>query len=354
MCKSGWSAPRSFWHSPLLTGMRHFLGNTLILEGGSLKTQERQDWQSRAIAGNENGSTQSGRTLILFYQSMWGMELGVPPDLPAGFEITTARERLGEADVVVFHIPELGFFGTPRKKPGQLWVAWSIESEENYPRLRNSRFMKRFDLTMTYRRDSDVLWGYAPYYGSAGKLAGALVAPPRPKNIEHPVVMMISSRIDRSGRRAYARELARHIPVDSYGRFLRNRTLPADSGRPTKLSLIASYPFTLAFENSICIDYVTEKFFDPLIAGSVPVYLGAPNIEDYAPGNHCYINVRDYANPCALAAYLKAVLAKPGAYEEYLEWKRQPLRPAFLSFLDSQRSHPLVRLCEAVRAVRNG
>lgn len=38
----------------------------------------------------------------------------------------------------------------------------------------------------------------------------------------------------------------------------------------------------MAFENVIAMDYVTEKFYDPLIAGSVLVYLGAPNIADFA------------------------------------------------------------------------
>jgi len=299
-------------------------------------------------------SEESERTLILFHNAMWGSELSVPPDLPSGFEITTDRIRLAEADVVVFHVPELRFFRLRRKRPGQLWVAWSIESEENCPRLRDRRYMSRFDLTMTHRRDADVLWGYVPYYGSADNLARALVVPPRSKDSARPVAMLISSRVDRSGRRAYARELARHIPIDSYGRFLRNRTLSSDSWRPTKLDLIAHYPFTIAFENSIATDYVTEKFYDPLVAGSVPVYLGAPNVDEYAPGDHCYINVRDHASPRALADYLRALLAAPDAYDEYMAWKRRPLHSAFISFLDGQRSHPLLRLCEAVQRVRFG
>ena len=122
---------------------------------------------------------------------------------------------------------------------------------------------------------------------------------------------------------------------------------------PTPSDKLSRSPLSPSHSKIRSVRYVTENSSIPC-RWSDSGYLGAPNIEDYAPGNHCYINVRDYANPCALAAYLKAVLAKPGAYEEYLEWKRQPLRPAFLSFLDSQRSHPLVRLCEAVRAVRNG
>ena len=59
--------------------------------------------------------------------------------------------------------------------------------------------------------------------------------------------------------------------------------LEADKGSATKLETIKAYKFTLALENAIAEDYVTEKVYDPLIASSVPVYLGAPNIDDFAP-----------------------------------------------------------------------
>ena len=36
------------------------------------------------------------------------------------------------------------------KNAGQLWVAWTIESEENYPILRDPRFIQQFDINVTY------------------------------------------------------------------------------------------------------------------------------------------------------------------------------------------------------------
>lgn len=42
--------------------------------------------------------------------------------------------------------------------------------------------------------------------------------------------------------------------------------------------------FTLAFENSRARDYVTEKFFWPIDAGSIPIAYGAPNVALFAPG----------------------------------------------------------------------
>ncbi len=283
---------------------------------------------------------------------MWTNPLEVPDTLPDGCEITEDRRRLDEADAVVFHVPTLRFYHRPRKRPGQLWVAWSLESDVNYPNLSDPAFMARFDLTMTYRRDADVIWGYQPFYLSADNMERALLTPPRRKNSERPVAMLISSPIDRSGRRAYARELARHIPIDSYGRFLRNKRLPHDSGRPTKLDLIAQYPFTVAFENSISDDYVTEKLYDPLVAGSVPIYLGARNVGELAPAERCFLDVCDFGSPGALAEHLHALLCDPAAYAELLAWKRRPLRPDFRALLDRQRTHPWVRLYEALRRLR--
>lgn len=44
------------------------------------------------------------------------------------------------------------------------------------------------------------------------------------------------------------------------------------------LRLVAKYKFVLALENGICDDYITEKLWRPLIAGSVPVYVGSPTV----------------------------------------------------------------------------
>jgi hypothetical protein len=287
--------------------------------------------------------------LILFYNTMFGSPIAVAPDdLLPGFEATHDRARFDEADAVVFHLPSLRFWQRPKKRPGQLWVAFCIESDVNYPILRDPTRMERYDLTMTYRRDADVLWGYVPYFSSADNLERAVAAPPSPKDTEKPVAMLISSNIDKSGRRAYLREMSRYIGIDSYGKFMRNKTLPKDSWRPSKLDIIKRYPFTIAFENSIAEDYVTEKFWDPLVAGSVPIYLGAPNVGDNAPGERCYIDARDHDGPRALAEYLLALTRDPAAYAEWLAWKSKPLRPAFVEWLDGQRTPPLRRLCEAL------
>ncbi|KAJ6707818.1 ALPHA- 13 -FUCOSYLTRANSFERASE [Salix viminalis] len=48
-----------------------------------------------------------------------------------------------------------------------------------------------------------------------------------------------------------------------------------------KVETLKRYKFSLAFENSNEEDYVTEKFFQSLVAGTIPVVIGAPNIQDF-------------------------------------------------------------------------
>jgi hypothetical protein len=131
---------------------------------------------------------------------------------------------------------------------------------------------------------------------------------------------------------------------------MQNRRLIADHGRQSKLETIARYKFTLAFENTCSQDYVTGKFFDPLTVGSVPIYLCAPNIEDFAPGENCFINVADFPKPKALAEYLMAIGNDETAYEAYFAWKERPFSDAFQRLLALNAQHPFIKLCQVIQA----
>ncbi len=43
------------------------------------------------------------------------------------------------------------------------------------------------------------------------------------------------------------------------------------------------YMYSVAIENSNQAGYFTEKIFDPILCWTVPIYVGAPDIEDYLP-----------------------------------------------------------------------
>ena len=119
-----------------------------------------------------------------------------------------------------------------------------------------------------------------------------------------------------------------------------------DKNKPAKF-----HGFThpkIAFENACATDYVTEKFFDPLIAGAVPIYLGAPNINEFAPGEHCFIHANDFKSPKELADYIEECYNNEQEYQSFFQWKQKDLRPQFIEKAQLQKTAPFIRLCELI------
>lgn len=56
-----------------------------------------------------------------------------------------------------------------------------------------------------------------------------------------------------------------------------------------------NYKFYLSFENSLCDDYVTEKFYNALLYNTVPIVFGGANYSKLAPKNS-YIDVRNFTS----------------------------------------------------------
>lgn len=77
---------------------------------------------------------------------------------------------------------------------------------------------------------------------------------------------------------------------------------PVDS----KYQALARYRFAVCYENLILPGWVTEKMIDCLLAGTVPIYWGAPDITDYVPED-CFIDRRRFETYDDLLAFLRSV-----------------------------------------------
>ncbi len=299
-----------------------------------------------------------GSPLIVFYNTFFDDPFNIDwIDPGARSAYVSDKSLYANADAAIFHIPDL-VFGTPtlddvanlQKPQGQLWVAWSKESAVNYPIQDDPVFMARFDLSMGYRRSADLWDSYVP---PRQRWLEAMKQPTPSKTERAPLVMFQSAGFNKSLRSEFASELMRDIQVDSYGRHLNNRTLAEpDKGVETKLATISRYKFCLSLENAIEDDYVTEKFFDPLLVGTVPVYRGAPNVMDYAPGNDCFINAWNFRSPRELADYLRYLDEDDEAYQRYFLWRNQPLNPHFEDILRRREKDPFFQLLEEVNRRR--
>jgi hypothetical protein len=107
-------------------------------------------------------------------------------------------------------------------------------------------------------------------------------------------------------------ELANSGAIDLYGRGWErwwsrgSMWLPYWRHRKTLMSLyhgaceskyvvLSKYSFALCFENMYMKGYITEKIFDCLYAGAIPIYLGAKDISDLIP-EEAYIDFRMFTS----------------------------------------------------------
>ena len=70
-----------------------------------------------------------------------------------------------------------------------------------------------------------------------------------------------------------AKQIADSGQVDMYGK--------AFNYIPRKIDALKDYRFSFAMENDCYESYFTEKLHDCLLTGTMPIYLGAPNIGDF-------------------------------------------------------------------------
>ena len=159
-----------------------------------------------------------------------------------------------------------------------------------------------------------------------------------PSYVTAPIFWMTANCHAIFNHSGYMQEFMSHMPVDAWGKCGRNKgpELPAEireiQGSPSNVSyfqgngvlakkaLLKSDKFTIAIENSLSHDHVTEKLWHPLAAGSVPLYYGAPNVDDWLPCHDCIIDLRKFPSPRAAA--------------EFHKWRLRPVLPKYQKIVD--------------------
>lgn len=228
----------------------------------------------------------------------------------------------GKVDAVVFFPFMMKNRPLPdpeRRNTNQRYVFYSQEPPIRTiarNRFNASEFNGYFNWTMTYKRDSDFVAPYAVAFkrNSTYRADGTLV-----KSKNKMAVAFVSNC--NKDRLAFMKEMNRSIRVDIYGYCGKGRVCV---GNDTCLqNLISRYRFILAFENSRCPDYITEKYWSRVDIrhgklGAVPVVRG-PSSDAYRelaiPGS--YIHTDDFSSPRSLALYLKKVAKNSTLYLQY-------------------------------------
>ncbi|XP_058393960.1 3-galactosyl-N-acetylglucosaminide 4-alpha-L-fucosyltransferase FUT3-like [Diceros bicornis minor] len=244
-------------------------------------------------------------------------------------QLTVNRSAYPRADAVLVHHREIS--SRPRaqlppspRPPGQRWVWFNMEPPDHCLNLKALDGF--FNLTISYRRDSDI---FVPY-GWLEPWPGQPEDPPPPVNLSAKtelVAWVVSNWRTESARVRYYEMLREHLKVDVFGRS--HTPLPWGE----MMGRLARYKFYLAFENSLHPDYITEKLWkNALLARAVPVVLGPSrsNYEQFLPAD-AFIHVDDFQSPRELAQYLLALDRDPARYLSYFRW-RETLRPRSFSW----------------------
>ncbi|KAL7058512.1 hypothetical protein AAHC03_016959 [Spirometra sp. Aus1] len=286
--------------------------------------------QMRWIASNNQTPTEEDGPLI-FYDNRFLWHSLSSKGCKYYCKFSTNFSKYREAVLAVFtKDPPANALPKPNN---QTWALESGESPFHMPRI-SEHLRQQFNVFLTTKSDSHVPWVYAVFV--ANDEPDKTITPERQirmlteKNLRwlpvhhterrKKVVALVSNTNPRNRRMEYIEELAKYIDVDVYGRG--RRYCPPD--RDVCLQQLSKqYKFYLAFENSNCKDYITEKLFiNALMYNMLPVVMGAPRSSycALAPPNS-FIHVDDFSSPAALADYLHWLDRNDTAYASYFAWQ---------------------------------
>ncbi|XP_050441785.1 glycoprotein 3-alpha-L-fucosyltransferase A-like [Adelges cooleyi] len=212
-----------------------------------------------------------------------------------------------------------------KRNPNQIWIIYYTEAPYSNTVIPDTD-RDMFNWTAVYRMDSDIPNPYAYWYKYDEREMQRLSPSPSTRNFAQgktrQVAWFVSNCNANSDRLEYANELAKYIPVDIFGEC-GPLICPRSEADLCATMLQKSYKFYLAFENSRCSYYITEKLFALSFYHDVlPVVLGAPkkHYELVAP-KHSFIHVDDFESPQRLAAYLHELDRNDTLYNEYFKWQ---------------------------------
>lgn len=286
-----------------------------------------------------------------------GMGPGVGGPACGKCTVTYDRSMItpGNPGAVIFHFNELrpdNFPGT--RYPNQLYTFWTMEGPRALKQLRGmtlQEYDEVFNLTMTYRRDSDVTTAY----GYDVDTLSALKVSPEDfddkmqeiLSTKTGLALWIVSNCGGAAMPAGAERIRVSQSLVDAGLYIERKGACFD-GRDDSFKPF-DYKFYLSFENQLhCRDYITEKLWNNAYRNNaVPIVWGATkaDYEAVAPPNS-FIFAEDYT-PKELAKYINYLNSNDTAYAEYFKWRT--LNPEQLHSYGWQKS--FCQLCRILHGI---
>jgi hypothetical protein len=109
----------------------------------------------------------------------------------------------------------------------------------------------------------------------------------------------------------------------------------------SKFDVQSNYVFTICYENMMLPGWLNENIFDCFLVGTIPIFLGPPDITDYVPAE-CFIDKRQFPTYPELRSFLKSLSQK----------EIQTYRENGRAFVESDKFKPFLKEAFADMFVR--
>ena len=249
-------------------------------------------------------------------------------------QFTTNKSEVTTSEVVVFSLLNLEEGFPNYRSPDQIWAVYNDEApQRSYgePIHGLNTLKGKFNMTITYRYDSDVVHPYGeitrhPNPPTFTELQWKIAQKMKTKHL--PIAWVVSHCDAYSKRDVIVKEMKQYLSIDIYGKCGKldcgKSPNNEEMGQSCWDLIEEKYYFYLSFENSYCHDYVTEKLYDALDRFVVPIVfakLDTGYVQRLPPRS--FINVADYDSVQELTTYLMKLINNPRDYESYFNWKLQ-------------------------------
>ncbi len=282
-------------------------------------------------------------------------------DVPCMYTKDTRVSAVKSVDAVIVALPKFYFphplhsdkilqrYGINSTKV--LKVGMSVESMRYYPHQFD--YLSEYDIELSYRMSSDVPF---PYFTFANLEQNLLEETNSTWKSREKAVLFVARNCDSTNQREQlVKTLQKFVRVDSVSDCLNNKEWPSDIPKTDKTALLKRYVAILAAENSIEEDYVTEKVYDGLITGAIPIYYGAPNIDQFVPSD----SIIKVPYPLTtggvkqVAQRIEQVFNSEEEYNRLTHFKRLGgYEDKLLEMFNFTRVHVRCRLCQKIMSLK--
>ena len=268
-------------------------------------------------------NTSTPNILAVLWSSIFPKKLGLNGSTSYiwnNVEITYNRTRLSEADFIFIHFMDLDDIPKIRR-PWQRLVLHTLESpaHSSVRRVKPAelaRLDNLFNFTSHYSYKASI---NSPYGRCSYVEESVLKTNLSGFNKTGLVLWAASHCVTESKREKYIHKLNEHIQVDMAGKCGK-----IQHPRKGFEKVLKKYKFYLAFENSFCQEYVTEKFYNIIARPGIlviPVVMGLGSYGSLI-SEGSYIDVRNFTSPSHLAEYLHYLDSNDTAFMEYFTARR--------------------------------